>query len=119
MSKDEPSVYVPMQEQMDSIKYADIQPSPYESTYQQDLYQEQGVTGDTCGLLSYIHANSFSLLYATCGAAEHVASEDKWRPAHVKDLRLKQGSHGLVFFISYGFVFFNSVHFNSFLEQVY
>lgn len=42
MSKDEPSVYVPMQEQMDTIKYADIQPSPYESTYQQDIYQEQG-----------------------------------------------------------------------------
>uniref|UniRef100_A0A672J313 receptor protein-tyrosine kinase n=1 Tax=Salarias fasciatus TaxID=181472 RepID=A0A672J313_SALFA len=42
MSKDEPSVYVPMQEQIDAIKYADIQPSPYESPYQQDLYQEQG-----------------------------------------------------------------------------
>ncbi|XP_054647909.1 platelet-derived growth factor receptor beta [Dunckerocampus dactyliophorus] len=41
MSKDEPSIYVPMQEQIDTIKYADIQPSPYESTYQQDLYQEQ------------------------------------------------------------------------------
>ncbi|XP_076021053.1 platelet-derived growth factor receptor beta [Genypterus blacodes] len=43
MSKDEPTIYVPMQEQIDSIKYADIQPSPYESPYQQDLYQEQGV----------------------------------------------------------------------------
>lgn len=43
MSKDEPSVYVPMQEQIDTIKYADIQPSPYESPYQQDLYQEQGL----------------------------------------------------------------------------
>lgn len=43
MSKDEPSVYVPMQEQMDTIKYADIQPSPYESPYQQDIYQEQGL----------------------------------------------------------------------------
>ncbi|XP_068596390.1 platelet-derived growth factor receptor beta [Brachionichthys hirsutus] len=42
MSKDEPSVYVPMQEKMDSIKYADIQTSPYESPYQQDMYQEQG-----------------------------------------------------------------------------
>ncbi|XP_040903802.1 platelet-derived growth factor receptor beta [Toxotes jaculatrix] len=41
MSKDEPSVYVPMQEQIDTIKYADIQPSPYESPYQQDIYQEQ------------------------------------------------------------------------------
>lgn len=44
MSKDEPSVYVPMQEQIDSIKYADIQPSPYESPYLQDIYQEQGLT---------------------------------------------------------------------------
>lgn len=42
MSKDEPAVYVPMQEQTDAIKYADIQPSPYESPYQQDIYQEQG-----------------------------------------------------------------------------
>ncbi|XP_029918075.1 platelet-derived growth factor receptor beta isoform X2 [Myripristis murdjan] len=42
MSKDEPSVYVPMLEQIDTIKYADIQPSPYESPYQQDIYQEQG-----------------------------------------------------------------------------
>lgn len=43
MSKDEPSVYVAMQEQSDTIKYADIQPSPYESSYQQDIYQEQGL----------------------------------------------------------------------------
>lgn len=43
MSKDEPTVYVPMQEQIDTIKYADIQPSPYESSYQQDIYQEQGL----------------------------------------------------------------------------
>ena len=43
MSKDEPSVYVPMHEQIDTIKYADIQPSPYESPYQQDIYQEQGL----------------------------------------------------------------------------
>lgn len=42
MSKDEPAVYVPMQEQTDGIKYADIQPSPYDSPYQQDIYQEQG-----------------------------------------------------------------------------
>lgn len=44
MSKDEPSVYVPMLEQIDTIKYADIQPSPYESPYQQDIYQEQGLS---------------------------------------------------------------------------
>ncbi|CAL8308611.1 unnamed protein product [Arctogadus glacialis] len=45
MSRDEPCLYVPMQEQVDSIKYADIQPSPYESPYQQDLYQQQGGSG--------------------------------------------------------------------------
>ncbi|KAM6953402.1 platelet-derived growth factor receptor beta isoform 2-T2 [Aplochiton taeniatus] len=45
MSKDEPAVYVPMQEhRVDTIKYADIQPSLYESPYQQDIYQEQGQT---------------------------------------------------------------------------
>lgn len=43
MSKDEPSVYMAMQEQIDAIKYADIEPSPYESSYQQDFYQEQGL----------------------------------------------------------------------------
>lgn len=43
MTKDEPFVYVPMQEHIDTIKYADIQPSPYEATYQQDIYQEQGL----------------------------------------------------------------------------
>ena len=48
MSRDEPCLYVPMQEQVDSIKYADIQPSPYESPYQQDLYQQQGVCVCVC-----------------------------------------------------------------------
>lgn len=43
MTKDEEQTeYVPMQEFTDTIKYADIQPSPYESPYQQDIYQEQG-----------------------------------------------------------------------------
>uniref|UniRef100_A0A8C2GKX1 receptor protein-tyrosine kinase n=1 Tax=Cyprinus carpio TaxID=7962 RepID=A0A8C2GKX1_CYPCA len=42
MTKDEQTEYVPMQELSDSIEYADIQPSPYESPYQQDIYQEQG-----------------------------------------------------------------------------
>ncbi|KAL0176554.1 hypothetical protein M9458_028884, partial [Cirrhinus mrigala] len=41
MTKDEQTEYVPMQELTDTIKYADIQPSPYESPYQQDIYQEQ------------------------------------------------------------------------------
>ncbi|KAM9849766.1 platelet-derived growth factor receptor beta [Aulostomus maculatus] len=58
MSKDEPSVYVPMQEQIDSIKYADIQTSPYESPYQQDLYQEQ-----VGGRLDLVISNSPILTY--------------------------------------------------------
>ncbi|KTG07032.1 hypothetical protein cypCar_00030481 [Cyprinus carpio] len=44
MTKDEQTEYVPMQELSDSIEYADIQPSPYESPYQQDIYQEQGTS---------------------------------------------------------------------------
>ncbi|KAM4586511.1 platelet-derived growth factor receptor beta [Fundulus diaphanus] len=58
MSKDEPSFYVPMQEQLDTIKYADIQPSPYESPYQQDLYQEQGG-----GRLDLVISDSPTLTY--------------------------------------------------------
>ncbi|XP_074529985.1 platelet-derived growth factor receptor beta [Halichoeres trimaculatus] len=58
MSKDEPSLYVPMQEQIDPIKYADIQPSPYESPYQQDIYQEQGG-----GRLDLVISDSATLTY--------------------------------------------------------
>ncbi|XP_035506085.2 platelet-derived growth factor receptor beta [Scophthalmus maximus] len=58
MSKDEPTVYVPMQEQIDTIKYADIQPSPYESSYQQDIYQEQDG-----GRLDLVISDSASLTY--------------------------------------------------------
>lgn len=58
MSKDEPSLYVAMQEQIDAIKYADIQPSPYESSYQQNIYQEQG--GDR---LDLVISDSATLTY--------------------------------------------------------
>ncbi|KAM9377765.1 platelet-derived growth factor receptor beta [Pholidichthys leucotaenia] len=58
MSKDEPSVYVAMQEQTDTIKYADIQPSPYDSPYQQDLYQERGGSR-----LDLVISDSASLTY--------------------------------------------------------
>lgn len=58
MTKDEPFVYVPMQEHIDTIKYADIQPSPYEATYQQDIYQEQGG-----GRLDLIISDSPTLTY--------------------------------------------------------
>ncbi|XP_076143291.1 platelet-derived growth factor receptor beta [Alosa pseudoharengus] len=44
MSRDEPSEYVSMHDHSltHTIKYADIQPSDYQSPYQQDIYQEQG-----------------------------------------------------------------------------
>lgn len=42
MRKEDMTEYVAMQELKDTIKYAEIQPSPYESPYQQDIYQEQG-----------------------------------------------------------------------------
>ncbi|KAG7465192.1 hypothetical protein MATL_G00173670 [Megalops atlanticus] len=42
MSKDDTMEYVPMQELTDNIKYADIEPSVYETPYQQDLYHAQG-----------------------------------------------------------------------------
>uniref|UniRef100_A0A3B4AYB0 receptor protein-tyrosine kinase n=1 Tax=Periophthalmus magnuspinnatus TaxID=409849 RepID=A0A3B4AYB0_9GOBI len=58
MTKDELSMYVPMHEQSDTIKYADIQPSPYEATYQQDIYQEQGG-----GRLDLVISDSPALTY--------------------------------------------------------
>ncbi|XP_076861978.1 platelet-derived growth factor receptor beta [Brachyhypopomus gauderio] len=42
MSKEDMTEYVAMQELKDTIKYAEIQTSAYQSPYQQDIYQEQG-----------------------------------------------------------------------------
>ncbi len=60
MTKEEQTVYMPMQELTDTIKYADIQPSPYESPYQQDIYQEQGTYSAHC-LLPFRSATDTSL----------------------------------------------------------
>ncbi|CAB1325236.1 unnamed protein product [Coregonus sp. 'balchen'] len=75
MSKDEPTVYVPMQELKDTIKYTDIQPSPYESPYHNHLYQEQDQTTVDSALfisdsptLSYSDLIGFSYQVAKGGA---------------------------------------------------
>ncbi|KAK3526699.1 hypothetical protein QTP70_032078 [Hemibagrus guttatus] len=60
MRKEDMTEYVAMQELTDTIKYADIQPSPYESPYQQDIYQEQGHRVD----LSLVISDSPILSYS-------------------------------------------------------
>lgn len=80
MSKDEPCLYVPMQEQKDTIKYADIQASPYESPYQQDLYQAEGQTVDSALVLSDSRTLSYDDLlgfsYQVAQGMEFLASKN-------------------------------------------
>uniref|UniRef100_A0A8C9RTK1 receptor protein-tyrosine kinase n=1 Tax=Scleropages formosus TaxID=113540 RepID=A0A8C9RTK1_SCLFO len=83
MSKDDTKddEYVPMQEQTDDIKYADIEPSVYETPYQQDGYQRQGqervdtalVINDS-PILSYTDLVGFS--YQVAQGMEFLASKN-------------------------------------------
>ncbi|KAK0150297.1 Platelet-derived growth factor receptor beta [Merluccius polli] len=98
MSKDEPSLYVPMQEQMDNIKYADIQPSPYESPYQQDLYQQQGGSSlDSTMVISdsptLTHDDLLGFSYQVAKGMEFLASKNLFYSALKRGYRMNKPAH--------------------------
>ncbi|KAJ8337584.1 hypothetical protein SKAU_G00365500 [Synaphobranchus kaupii] len=80
MSKDDSTQYMPMKE-LNDIKYADIEPSAYETPYQQDLYNGQGEDRSDTSLaisdspiLSYSDLVGFS--YQVAMGMEFLASKN-------------------------------------------